>query len=536
MKINYLLGLLILTLCFSCNELIDKQGEMINIKLSPSFISINQDSDVPMKVPSALRSSVSGQIIYAIQVYENDSAYCYGVFDNPNAMQIALMTERNYHFKVAAFTAGTGKGLKQEVVDSIKYYYFPNKTALSNKFYKGNALKNIDVHTSVHLADYQIKDYPEIDGFYCDKTVKIEKGMGNIDLNLLRMGFGVTFNVDNITNGTLYVMIGNDTISLTSAEPSHSSVRLFSSSKSFTKIFNESEIFSDSILIKAQWVGTSGTIISNESYFKFKRNYQKTINIKLNTTGLSISLQGWNNAPDSGLIGWWPFNGNVNDESSVKNITSNCGAILATNRFGSANKAFYFDGSASFIEITPNQSIAKISDFTLSLWMKNEGWQGTTSDRQYLFDGHAGVKTDPGNYLKEGLMLFLDRKTDSTSLTSGILYSEYDYSDGYYRKVTKPTGIEFFSQWHNIVFVRDGSTLKTYIDNQIYQSATGVSKSQLLNMLHPWYIGTFCGNNQFYNVSGNKVNFNFKGKIDDVRLYNRVLNDTEIKSLFDETE
>jgi len=47
--------------------------------------------------------------------------------------------------------------------------------------------------------------------------------------------------------------------------------------------------------------------------------------------------------PRNGLIGWWPFNGNANDESGNGNNGIVTSAILTTNRLGVANSAYSFD-------------------------------------------------------------------------------------------------------------------------------------------------------------------------------------------------
>ncbi len=46
--------------------------------------------------------------------------------------------------------------------------------------------------------------------------------------------------------------------------------------------------------------------------------------------------------PTNGLVGWWPFNGNANDESSTKNNGTINGPTLTTDRFGISNKAYNF--------------------------------------------------------------------------------------------------------------------------------------------------------------------------------------------------
>ena len=49
--------------------------------------------------------------------------------------------------------------------------------------------------------------------------------------------------------------------------------------------------------------------------------------------------------PASGLVGWWPFNGNANDESgNGNNGTVMNGVLLTSDRFNNLNSAYSFDG------------------------------------------------------------------------------------------------------------------------------------------------------------------------------------------------
>lgn len=53
-----------------------------------------------------------------------------------------------------------------------------------------------------------------------------------------------------------------------------------------------------------------------------------------------------------GLVAYYPFNGNANDESgNGKHALLISGANLTQDRFGNANSAYYFDGSNDFIQI-----------------------------------------------------------------------------------------------------------------------------------------------------------------------------------------
>ena len=49
-----------------------------------------------------------------------------------------------------------------------------------------------------------------------------------------------------------------------------------------------------------------------------------------------------NYVPTNGLVGYWPFNGNANDESGNGNDGTNNGATLLRIRFGNPNSAYDF--------------------------------------------------------------------------------------------------------------------------------------------------------------------------------------------------
>ena len=54
--------------------------------------------------------------------------------------------------------------------------------------------------------------------------------------------------------------------------------------------------------------------------------------------------------PKDGLVGWWPFNGNANDESGRGDHGKVNNCKLVKDRFGKENSAYYFDKNYSYIE------------------------------------------------------------------------------------------------------------------------------------------------------------------------------------------
>ena len=70
-----------------------------------------------------------------------------------------------------------------------------------------------------------------------------------------------------------------------------------------------------------------------------------------------------------GLKAYYPFNGNANDESNYSNDATVTGAVVTTDRFGSLNQAYLFDGVNDYIDTPSNLKGYGIENaFTLSSW------------------------------------------------------------------------------------------------------------------------------------------------------------------------
>ena len=86
----------------------------------------------------------------------------------------------------------------------------------------------------------------------------------------------------------------------------------------------------------------------------------------------AIFIAGWlqvgfgQNLGD-GLVAYYPFNGNANDESGNGNDGEVMGATLAVDRFGTANSAYNFDGDKDVISSNINQ---ELEEKTFSAWVK----------------------------------------------------------------------------------------------------------------------------------------------------------------------
>ena len=71
--------------------------------------------------------------------------------------------------------------------------------------------------------------------------------------------------------------------------------------------------------------------------------------------------------PSNGLVGWWPFNGNANDESGNGNNGTVNGATLTTDRNGLTNSSYSFSSDNQNITINGLYQNG-ISEYSVSGW------------------------------------------------------------------------------------------------------------------------------------------------------------------------
>ena len=76
-------------------------------------------------------------------------------------------------------------------------------------------------------------------------------------------------------------------------------------------------------------------------------------------------------------MGYWPFNGNANDESGNNHHGSVNGATLTEDRFGNANSAYASDGANDYIGIAPSSLVDNETTATLSFWLKRDALDGS---------------------------------------------------------------------------------------------------------------------------------------------------------------
>ncbi len=215
---------------------------------------------------------------------------------------------------------------------------------------------------------------------------------------------------------------------------------------------------------------------------------------------------------DNSLVSWWRMDdvdgtGNPFDYLARNNGVNN-GATQVTN--GKFGRAFSFDGVNDYVLISSPQFIGNIGTgpFTIALWAK-----------------------DPLAVYSDALIGYGNPAFDSNS-GQGVALVHASSPDYYYWILTGSSlhtevglGVSDFSSWKQFVLTRDSSgTVYAYIDG--FVSGSGIFSGDIGNS--NLKIGTSDSFNNFATPAD--------AQIDEVMIFNRSLNDSEILGLYNATK
>jgi hypothetical protein len=234
----------------------------------------------------------------------------------------------------------------------------------------------------------------------------------------------------------------------------------------------------------------------------------------LSLFSLSVFAQIPNYVPANGLIGWWPFNGNANDESGNGNHGTVNGATLTNDRFGNSNMAYSFDGMNDNIEIIDNPSFSFFlnSSYSVNIWFNLISLGSTQA---FIGQGDG----DGLNQNRFWRISFYSNNNISNHIRGNL-------SDPFDTKNMHPW--LSINQWHMISMVRNyNNDLKMYLDGGLIDTdidITGVSSpfTQQRNIL----LGAFF--NSYPNILMQYLN----GSLDDIGIWSRALTQCEIQDLY----
>jgi len=221
-----------------------------------------------------------------------------------------------------------------------------------------------------------------------------------------------------------------------------------------------------------------------------------------------------------GLIGYYSFNGNANDESLNNNHLNISGATLTEDRLGVEKSAYYFDGVDDYMEDLDFNGLPDGNEArSITAWINSAGvpqgnpngdpyqailgWGTTFSDNSAFAIERGGDPSNPNGYDNN---LF-------------VLGWNNDYS-----------GSEFieFGEWYHIAVTFDGTNLNLFINGSNDGSATKQYNTVLNEYgLRIGWLPTPTGDDPIYSW-----HTFFFGALDDIRIYNRALTPSEVVQIY----
>jgi hypothetical protein len=134
--------------------------------------------------------------------------------------------------------------------------------------------------------------------------------------------------------------------------------------------------------------------------------------LALTFSGFSQTLPSY--LPANGLVGWWPFNGNANDESGNNNNGIVDGTTLTADRFGNQSQAFLNTAQSHKIAL-PTISADSIDLISVTGWFKKSSSASGSLQDGTIFGISNGCNGTDGLRLFVGLDNFIYWTVEKTS-------------------------------------------------------------------------------------------------------------------------
>ncbi len=217
-----------------------------------------------------------------------------------------------------------------------------------------------------------------------------------------------------------------------------------------------------------------------------------------------------------GLVACYPFDGNANDGSGNGNHGVENGTIEYIE--GKIGQAVKLNGNLSYIRVpNPEQKFEK--QYSITGWVSTNG-RGMPILAKYSWNGSA-----------RGFAIHSTTPDGAGVTTNGSTIFPVAVHNESYNPKKFPNYTLPINEFKYVSAIYDGGYTKLYIDGVLVNEST-VQHSGTLDNPYDMLIGAYWHNHGTSLASSRT----FDGIIDDLRVYNRVLSESEIKQLYDGTE
>ena len=205
---------------------------------------------------------------------------------------------------------------------------------------------------------------------------------------------------------------------------------------------------------------------------------------------------------------YWNFDGNVNDETGINNGTLKNGVTFTKNGF--VNEAVLLDGMDDYIDFGNDRTLnMRDRNFSISFWFKKA--ESVDNYETLLFKATRHIQLSPGY----GFYI-------PASWSRPLAFSISDGTN--FPSVASPPVTD--TDWHHAVAVRGGGKIKLYLDNVLQSEKDDIVGSVDNDQ------NFFVGLGGYASFQGPYAKNNFRGKIDELRIFNKALTVSEIDQMY----
>lgn len=227
---------------------------------------------------------------------------------------------------------------------------------------------------------------------------------------------------------------------------------------------------------------------------------------------ITIVIEDIDEMPNNGLVAYFPFNGNAEDESDLNNQCTVYNAKLTSDRYGREDKAYYLDGLNDKLEITHSNNLnfdGGVDSYSINIWVKSNDPTNGNANYGRLFSKW-------NEYLTDKYPFVLQYNSNSCM---GLIY----HGEQSNKSVVNYSNF-WDNNWHMITFVVNNTNryIYSYVDGNLQETSVNKATAGTTNSLN--IIIGYCWPNSVY----------YKGDIDDISVYNRALSQEEINLIYNQ--
>jgi hypothetical protein len=215
------------------------------------------------------------------------------------------------------------------------------------------------------------------------------------------------------------------------------------------------------------------------------------------------------------------YNGTIypgtSDQTSAGDCSTNANTLWYNGRTGKYNSSLNFDGTDDYVDLSSHVSTLRLTSGSISVWFKSDN----VDERDVILGfGDNDSITEWGAFdVGPSTITYDDESLSFVNRTSTYQLAMY---------VRNGHNAYLNNQWHHAVVIVDGIENRIYIDgvkqNLTFKYGSSTTGGYFLNTgsEDSMALGRrfYLGSPEYYN-----------GQIDDVRIYNYALSDTQVKTL-----